>query len=161
MTYSEKLKDQRWQKKRLELLEAAGWQCQCNSCQNEKDKPTLHVHHRIYLRNTDPWEYEDWAYQVLCDECHGFEQDIMESAHSAIAKHADLMVFCNRINNIEDRELQREISENLNMLFGTWDGNMLWEISKVLRVIEEVSLESFRVGARMIEQRHAETSQPK
>lgn len=86
MTYAEKLKDQRWQKKRLELLEAAEWKCQNDCCRNEKDKPTLHVHHKLYLRKTDPWDYEDWAYQVLCDECHETEQRLMETAHSMLAK---------------------------------------------------------------------------
>lgn len=94
MTYSEKLKDQRWQKKRLELLDAANWKCQRGNCHNPKDKPTLHVHHRVYLRNHDPWDYPDFAYTVLCDACHGVEQSHMERSHLAIATDRDLMLAC-------------------------------------------------------------------
>ncbi len=88
MTYAEKLLDQRWQKKRLELFEAAGWQCQSTSCPHGEtgEKPTLHVHHRIYLRGKNPWEYEDWAYLVLCDYCHKQEQYEMERQHAALAQ---------------------------------------------------------------------------
>ena len=44
MEYAEKLKDPRWQKKRLEILERDAWVCQ--KCFDTKS--TLHVHHRIY-----------------------------------------------------------------------------------------------------------------
>lgn len=94
MTYSEKLKDQRWQKKRLQLLEASGWRCEHDFCANANEKPTLNVHHRIYLRGVDPWDYEDWAYQVVCDECHPIVQSQMEEAHKALAKFEELRVIC-------------------------------------------------------------------
>jgi len=44
MKYSEKLKDPRWQKKRLKVLERDNWECkQCG----EKEE-TLHIHHLLY-----------------------------------------------------------------------------------------------------------------
>jgi hypothetical protein len=86
MSYSEKLKDQRWQKKRLELLEAAAWECQSGYCENPKDKPQLHVHHRFYKRKTDPWDYPSFTYQVLCEVCHEKEQKYMEDAHQFLAR---------------------------------------------------------------------------
>jgi len=65
-TYAEKLKDPRWQKKRLEILERDGWKCQfCGA----KDK-TLHVHHWTYVRNREPWDYEGELLITLCYECH-------------------------------------------------------------------------------------------
>lgn len=66
MTYSEKLKDPRWQKKRLEILNRDNWQCV--SCLS-KDK-TLHIHHVDYLKGKDPWEYDDEYLMTLCYECH-------------------------------------------------------------------------------------------
>jgi len=64
--YSNKLKDPRWQKKRLQILERDGFKCiKCNS-----DKNTLHVHHRWYEKNTDPWDYPDIIFQTLCEKCH-------------------------------------------------------------------------------------------
>ena len=66
MTYSEKLKDPRWQKKRLEILDRDGWACR--ECGNAER--TLHVHHTQYAERTDPWDYQDTCYVVLCDICH-------------------------------------------------------------------------------------------
>lgn len=65
-TYSELLKDPRWQKLRLKTLEAAGWKCE--HCKNEEK--TLNVHHRAYKSGAKPWDYEDVELQVLCETCH-------------------------------------------------------------------------------------------
>jgi len=66
-TYSEKLKDPLWQRKRLEILNRADWQC--GNCGNKNE--TLHVHHDYYEKGKLPWEYPDEAYAVLCWRCHG------------------------------------------------------------------------------------------
>lgn len=66
LTYSEKLKDPRWQKRRLELLDAADWTCR--ECRTKTE--TLHVHHGLYRRGVDPWDYEDAVMHVLCESCH-------------------------------------------------------------------------------------------
>lgn len=70
-TYVEKLKDPRWQKKRLEVLEAGGWKCA--SCSDSK--ATLHVHHRQYFKGREPWEYEAGQLEVLCENCHALEHE--------------------------------------------------------------------------------------
>ena len=64
MTYGEKLKDPRWQKKRLEILERDDWTCQ-GCWATEK---TLHVHHLAYTNN--PWDAEAEDLMTLCDSCH-------------------------------------------------------------------------------------------
>ncbi len=65
-TYFEKLKDPRWQKKRLEVLEKAGFSCEL--CSNSEE--TLHVHHKQYFKGREPWEYETGQLAVLCESCH-------------------------------------------------------------------------------------------
>ena len=50
MTYQEKLKDQRWREKRLEILERDNHICQ--EC--DRTWPELHVHHKYYKRNAEP-----------------------------------------------------------------------------------------------------------
>lgn len=75
MTYSQKLRDPRWQKKRLEIFERDGWKC--FGCES-KDK-TLNVHHKYYVVGRDPWEYPDFCYVSLCDTCHRTAQDIYSS----------------------------------------------------------------------------------
>lgn len=81
MTYAEKLKDPRWQRKRLELLNAANWTCvECGT-----KTESLHVHHGYYQRKTDPWDYPNDKLRVLCESCHSENQRIMEDVHRIIA----------------------------------------------------------------------------
>ena len=72
-TYAEKLKDPRWQRKRLEILERDRWTCQ--GCGDTKS--TLHVHHCWYdpQRKTEPWEYENRSLRTLCEQCHEGERE--------------------------------------------------------------------------------------
>ena len=80
-TYSEKLKDPRWQKKRLEVMERDHFQCQ--SCFD--DTSTLNVHHRVAYRNgDDPWEYELDELVTLCEDCHRQISDIVQECVSSI-----------------------------------------------------------------------------
>jgi hypothetical protein len=64
--YSEKLRDPRWQKKRLKILERDGFTCQ--DC-GDKDSP-LHVHHVYYVKGREPWDYPQFSLRTLCEECH-------------------------------------------------------------------------------------------
>jgi hypothetical protein len=66
MIYAEKLKDPRWQKKRLEILSRDEFTCQL--C-NDKDS-TLHVHHNKYGSN--PWDIENDKLITYCEHCHRF-----------------------------------------------------------------------------------------
>ncbi len=69
-TYSEKLKDPRWQKKRLKILERDEWTCQlCGD-----DTETLHVHHKYYREKKEPWECGDFALVTVCHNCHKSEE---------------------------------------------------------------------------------------
>ena len=69
MTYSEKLKDPRWQRKRLEMMQRDDFKCV--SCSSE-DK-TLHVHHKYYVSGREPWDYPPCAYATMCWHCHEIE----------------------------------------------------------------------------------------
>lgn len=69
-SYAEKLKDPRWQKKRLEILSRDDFMCQ--KCQDKES--TLHVHHRYYESGVEPWDYEDHTLVTLCWDCHESEQ---------------------------------------------------------------------------------------
>jgi len=70
-SYFVKLQDPRWQKKRLEALEKAGWHCE--NCGNSDE--TLHVHHKQYFKGREPWEYELGQLSVLCKTCHSDNHD--------------------------------------------------------------------------------------
>ena len=71
MKYSEKLRDPRWQKKRLEILERDERKCQ--SCFDYTS--TLAVHHRIYIKGKEPWDYPNEHLVTLCENCHAQEME--------------------------------------------------------------------------------------
>jgi 5-methylcytosine-specific restriction endonuclease McrA len=53
--YSQLLRDQRWQKKRLEIMQRDEFTC-TRCYESEK---TLNVHHCYYLYGKKPWDYEN------------------------------------------------------------------------------------------------------
>lgn len=66
LTYSEQLRHPNWQRKRLEVMEAAAFSCE--SCGDTET--TLNVHHRRYVKGRMVWEYERTELQCLCQPCH-------------------------------------------------------------------------------------------
>lgn len=74
MTYAEKLKDPRWQKKRLEIFERENYTCQ--SCGDTST--TLHVHHCHYFKG-NPWDTDSGWLKLLCEKCHELRQALEDS----------------------------------------------------------------------------------
>lgn len=77
LTYAEQLKHPNWQRKRLGVLEAAGWKC--TSCSTTET--TLHVHHKRYVKGRMAWEYDDAELVALCETCHEadhFDREILD-----------------------------------------------------------------------------------
>lgn len=77
-----KYKHPNWQEKRLKVMDEAGFQC--SHC-GDKDS-TLNVHHISYLKNRDPWEYENKELLCLCEGCHAemhaMEDRLKDALHS-------------------------------------------------------------------------------
>ena len=70
MNYAEKLKDPRWQKKRLKILERDNFTCQkCGASKIE-----LQVHHKKY--NDNPWDTPNDSLITLCKYCHEIITDM-------------------------------------------------------------------------------------
>lgn len=86
-TYGEKLKDPRWQKRRLEILERDGWAC----CSCGSPNKTLHVHHRWYESGAEPWDAPPAALVTLCEGCHeaesGERAELEERILRALRRH--------------------------------------------------------------------------
>lgn len=74
MTYSEQLRHPNWQRKRLEVMEDAGFQCE--GCGDKES--TLNVHHRRYVKGRMAWEYERKELACLCEQCHQEEHEHRE-----------------------------------------------------------------------------------
>jgi hypothetical protein len=64
MKYSEKLRDPRWQRKRLEIMQRDDFTCLACGDKNT----TLNVHHLQYAGN--PWDAKDESLETLCEPCH-------------------------------------------------------------------------------------------
>lgn len=80
-TYSEQLRDPRWQKKRLEILQRDKFTCvNCGSEINE-----LNVHHKTYINGRDVWDYPNSLLITLCSDCHSnlhFGRELIDSVLS-------------------------------------------------------------------------------
>src|SRR5262245_45622920 len=81
MTYSDKLKDPRWQKKRLEILERDEFTCRDCGCTDK----TLHVHHCHYEKG-DPWEAKNNVLLTICDNCHKVRGELEAHAKLMLAQ---------------------------------------------------------------------------
>jgi hypothetical protein len=107
-TYSEKLKDPRWQKRRLEILSKNEFACEvCGD-----DEETLHVHHIIYHHKRDPWNYEDNELQCLCEQCHKEIEEFIKRSTEAIRKNA----FFDPFRDVIDKCISLNIFDVCNML---------------------------------------------
>ena len=64
--YQKLLRDPRWQRKRLEVMQRDHWKCAC--CSDGESE--LNVHHIQYRQGAKPWEYDDSLLITLCRRCH-------------------------------------------------------------------------------------------
>lgn len=78
-TYSDKLRDPRWQKLRLRVFERDEFKCLCCG----SDDRTLNVHHLIYSKG-EPWDAPIETLETLCDPCHKFREEFNELGRLAI-----------------------------------------------------------------------------
>lgn len=82
--YQERLKDPRWQRKRLGVLERANWSCE--ACGTRE--VNLQVHHGYYEREALPWEYPEEALFVLCDDCHERAESVRAAVYKELGRLA-------------------------------------------------------------------------
>jgi 5-methylcytosine-specific restriction endonuclease McrA len=80
LTYSEKLKDPRWQRKRLVIFDRDSFACLLCGRTDE----TLHIHHGYYAARRDPWDYEDETLWTLCETCHNKVTQLQDDLRLAI-----------------------------------------------------------------------------
>lgn len=100
MRYAEKLKNPKWQKKRLEILSRDNFKCAyCGD-----DTSTLHVHHEIYI-GKNPWDTPDEHLITLCDDCHyvehldltGLERCLLSVLRCRDALKTELVKLTNKV----------------------------------------------------------------
>jgi 5-methylcytosine-specific restriction endonuclease McrA len=67
VSYSDLLKDPRWQKMRLQIMERDNWTCVL--C-GDAAPSSFNVHHLRYIRGQKPWEADPADLVTLCEPCH-------------------------------------------------------------------------------------------
>ncbi len=106
-SYSSKLRDARWQRKRLEVMKRDNWTCR--SCGASGDGVTLNVHHAYYESGRLPWDYEDESLVTWCEDCHA-GRHILEKCVSTALVNME-MRFAKKVAAMFARE-----SANLELL---------------------------------------------
>lgn len=124
MTYTEKLKSPKWQKKRLEILERDNFTCQ--KC--EDTETTLHIHHIKYTSD-EIWNEPDRNLITLCEHCHTEIEDIKKQA-----KDEDITFVFDEIDIYKSNNWTNE----KRIMFTSFDGRLS------MRIFEKDS--SFMVG---------------
>lgn len=105
--YAQKLRDPRWQKKRLKILERDLWSCQqCGDTES-----TLHVHHRRYSPG-DPWDAPDEWLLTLCEECHAEETEQLPVALKSLCDVMRTRFMADEISFIAWRLEEAELPPN-------------------------------------------------
>lgn len=107
MSYVDLLRDPRWQRKRLEVLERSNFTC--DDCGSEER--TLHVHHGHYFRGLKPWEYDLDELICLCDKCHHRHTKIRDEANWLVSM---LFIIIGPEGALD--ELRRLIEPNLEKI---------------------------------------------
>lgn len=117
--YSDLLRDPRWQRKRLEVLNRDNFTCII--CGDDKNE--LQIHH-LYYDGRNPWEYELDALETLCRKCHEknhFGEKITESDRSEIT------------------ELRAKISIMRKLIPNTWYPNTGWIEERLDKMTAELN----------------------
>lgn len=96
--YKEFLKDGRWQRKRLEIMERDDFKCKQCGATND-----LQVHHLRYFNGRKPWEYSNEDLVTLCGKCHRNAHEHQEEFKTTfinIKEHESFSAFCERLEKM-------------------------------------------------------------
>lgn len=87
-TYSDKLKNPKWQRCRLEVMQRDNFTC--TLCGD--DRTTLNVHHEDYSGN--PWEISHELLKTVCQHCHAVIHKLSEYKITNIHKKISINRRC-------------------------------------------------------------------
>ena len=87
-----------WQKKRLEMLEHAGYTCQVCGATDKQ----LHVHHVRYSSGRKVWEYSRLELVVLCERCHRVIHDQTDDVNIQLTYIMHALILKYRIAGLDN-----------------------------------------------------------
>lgn len=137
MTYAEKLKDPRWQRKRLEVMQRDDFKCRDCGTPDQQ----LTVHHCHYERG-EPWKTNASFLLTLCGDCHKtrqiHEDELKRAIGSLIASSQidDVMYF--RDSAVQQVETGKCLCPVVS------DGNWIEYVSEIRWWTEAAENKSFR-----------------
>jgi hypothetical protein len=134
ISYADKLKHPKWQRKRLEIMSRDNFTCRC--CKDTET--TLHVHHVYYESNKDPWDSLNIDLVTLCEDCHKEWHRIYDNAFSdSISMIVDLYnsiegeAISNSWNKIKKKRMAKRFIDT-NIFDDKWfmllkkDSKLFW-----------------------------------
>lgn len=89
MKYYDKLKDPLWKIKRAEILKRDN-----NECRKCQITTGLQVHHTLYIKGKEPWEYHNNLLMTLCENCHKDYENELDKIKFALA-------YVQQVSNLE------------------------------------------------------------
>jgi hypothetical protein len=110
--YPNKLRDPRWQRMRLEIMSRDEFRCQ--RCLDSKS--TLHVHHRYYLANKDPWDYPLEALVTLCEGCHEFETKYRREDERLLIRAMQERFFAEQVSTLANAFGRMEFTHDIELV---------------------------------------------
>ena len=103
-TYSDKLKDPRWQRKRLEVMQRDNFKC--SQCKN--GEITLNVHHWQYSK--EPWDAKNEDLTTVCHLCHK-EIEHCKSLTKELLKHPNFRFLLSNIERLIRTDKDIKVAE--------------------------------------------------
>lgn len=158
LTYAEKLKSPKWQKKRLEILNLRGFKCEL--CNNEEKE--LHVHHRFYLKGRQPWQYDNDIFQVLCSDCHEKQHKEPNAIIKEVIpkKYEKLIRLIEAIELFDIDNLMFILDENVNVIGANETFRLLsialnygWLDNALDNIRDKQKIENLEIGLFMLQNR--------
>jgi len=107
LTYKQQINHPKWQRRRLEVMERDGFQCQVCFDRNKKQN----VHHKYYIYNKLIWEYPDELLLTVCEDCHKkihtfIEKDITltKIVEYLMINKTDFIIIMERIKELYNQQ---------------------------------------------------------
>ena len=111
--YWKLLKDARWQRKRLEIMQRDNFTCIACGRSDKDEGTTLNVHHAYYIKGVKPWEYGNHLLTTRCSECH---EEMHEDQHRLLQGFSTLST--RQQKSLVDMVFGNKMPEFLEFLIG-------------------------------------------